>query len=114
MTKVLNIDAISNPELMSLVIKGVTHEMKAPSLNDFIANLKDIEELSEAETQQNIGLQMAVIVRMIARAYPTLTIAEMMEWDLAKVTYVFNAIRGAEDTAEVEDKDGEGKSKDAP
>lgn len=108
MTKVLNIDDILNKEpAYSIVIKGVTHDMSAPSVENFLDNLKDLEDLAAAP---DVAGEVKITVRMICRVFKTLKEEDVRKWPVEAIERLFAIIRGQEDEASVSEESAEGNA----
>jgi hypothetical protein len=110
MTKVLNIDDLLAQPNAKVVVNGVEHEMKTASVADFLQNMKDLEAMAAAPS---IVAETELTVRMIARAFPTLTEDDVLKWPVPAIEKLFTFIRGIDPDAKVEAKDDEGNGSSA-
>lgn len=99
MTKVLNIDDIRAETPYVVVVKGVEYEMKTPTVEDFIENLRDMEALAAAAS---LSSEIELTVRMIVRAFPKLSTETVMQWPLVAIEKLFAVIRGIDPDATAE------------
>jgi hypothetical protein len=99
MTKVINIDALREEAPFVLVIGGVKHEMKIASVDDFIENMGLIEGLG---TNPSFKDELEVSIKVIARAFPTLTEKEIRSWQVATIDKLFRISRGEDVLGEAE------------
>lgn len=107
MTKVLNFDELLSEPAYTVIIKGVEHHMQTPTLEDFIANLKDMEALAAAP---NMLAEVEATARMIARAFPTLTEADVRQWPVPAIERLFATIRGFDGDTTVTEASAEGNA----
>lgn len=110
MTKILNIDDLVEEAPLVIEMRGKKHEMKPSTMGDFIANMKDLESLSAAP---GVVAETEITVRIILRAFPTLTEADVMSWPTAAIGRIFDIVRGIDPDAQVEAKDDEGNGSSA-
>lgn len=104
-TKVLNIDDLKSEVLYVIEVDGEEHKLVAPTVQDFLDNIADLEALAAAP---NIKEEINVSVRMIVRAIPTLTEERVKSWPLTAIERLFNVVRGYDQNGEVVEKDEEG------
>jgi hypothetical protein len=70
-TKVLNLDALETTVERVIVLKGVEYKMKPFTVEGFVNQMKEIEEIGDREPS---GSEVyATSVKMIQRAFPDLT-----------------------------------------
>lgn len=106
MTKVLNIDDIRNEVApYSITVGGKSHDMKHPTVEDFIENLKDLDALAAAPS---VIEETRATVRMIVRAFPSLTEAEVTGWPVKAIEKLFLIIRGVDPDALKGEEDDQG------
>lgn len=110
MTKILNIDELVQESPLTIHVDGEDHKMKIPTMEDFIKNLKDLEDLAAAP---NMLAETEATIRMIARAFPTLTEDRVRQFPMPAVEQLFAIIREADPDAKVDDKDAEGNGSSA-
>jgi hypothetical protein len=110
MTKVLNIDDLIAQPTAKIVVNGIQHEMRTPSVEDFLCNMKDLEAMAAAPS---IVAETELTVRMIARAFPSLTEADVMKWPVPAIEKLFAYIRDIDPDAKVEESDVEGNASSA-
>lgn len=86
----LDLDEIETPKV-TIKLNNVRHELKALTLSDWIANTREIERLKisgEIETESD------VIMKMITRAFPTLSFEILAEIPLAKLNAILEFANG--------------------
>lgn len=110
MTKVINIDALREEAPFVLVIGDVKHEMQVTSVADFIENMKMIETLG---VSPSLVQEIEVGVKVILRAFPTLTDAEVRSWQLPTIQKLFEIARGGEVAADLPDTSAPGNAQPA-
>jgi hypothetical protein len=110
MTKILNIDELVHKAPLAIRVDGKTHEMKMPTLEDFILNMKDLEAMAAAP---NIVAETEGTVRMIARAFPTLTEEMVRSFPMAAIEQLFAVVREADPDAKIDAEDSEGNGSPA-
>lgn len=91
MTKVINIDALQEEAPFVLVIDGKEHPMKIASVQDFVENMKLIEALG---TNASFVDELEVSIKVIARAFPSLTEDEIRGWQVSVIDKLFRISRG--------------------
>ncbi len=90
MSKVFNVDQLAE-ETREIVLKGVTHEVKAMSVDDFLATMAQAEKL---EKDNGPTAQIDAIVKTIARAIPSLTEADIRGLPFEQMNAISQFIRG--------------------
>lgn len=105
MTKILNIDDLLQESPLKVVIGGKEHAMSTPTMSDFLQNMKDLEALAAAPS---LVTETEITVKIIARAFPTLTEADVLAWPVNVIENLFQLIRGIDPDAKVEEADTEG------
>lgn len=103
MTKIINIDALREETPFILVVDGVEHKMKAPSIQDFIENTEMVEKLG---VNPSLKDEFNVAVKAIKRAFPTIDEAVIRSWEIKTVEKLFAIARGDEAVAEKMDEEG--------
>lgn len=100
MTKVLNLDALDTNVERSIIVKGKTYMMQPFSVEDFINQMKEIEQIGDKEPS---GSEMyETSLRMILRAFPTLDDATLRSLNTFQVDAIYNFLR-AKGEEEVEE-----------
>ncbi|NKX37872.1 hypothetical protein HGG70_08100 [Rhodobacteraceae bacterium R_SAG4] len=110
MTKVLNIDEFQPEAPFTVVTKGVEHHMVEPTVQMFLDNLADLEALAAAPT---VADEVKMTVKMICRAFPTLSFEDVCLWPLPAIESLFNVVRGLEGDGKVTEQDEEGNGQPA-
>lgn len=110
MTKILNIDELVQEAPIAIVIDGQKHEMKVPTLQDFILNMKDLEAMAAAP---NIVAETEGTIRMIARAFPTLAEERIQSFPMQAIEKLFAIIREVDPEAKVSAEDESGNASSA-
>lgn len=68
-TTFIDLDAVvSNPVTISF--QGVDHKLKPVTVEDFVANMKEIQELG---TAPGFDKELDLTLRMLSRAFPSIT-----------------------------------------
>jgi hypothetical protein len=91
MTTIINFDDLKSEPPVILVIEGVRHPMKNADVETFIENMSALEKLGMAATAKD---EIDVIVGIIARAFPTLTDAQIRKWELDQIKKISDIARG--------------------
>lgn len=107
MTKVLNIDDLRSEVPFTIRVNGKSHDMAAPTIQNFIDNMKDLEALA---AEPDVLKETEMVVRMVVRAFPTLTPEEIKSWPVGALENLFEIIRGVDPDAEVQEEGAEGNS----
>ena len=95
MTKVLNLDDLETTIERELIIGGVTHKMKPFTVEAFINQMKEIEQIGDKEPT---GSEMyATSVKMIQRAFPTLTDDVIKNMTTFQIDAVYNFLKERSD-----------------
>lgn len=110
MVKILNIDELVQEAPIVIVLGGEEHAMKIPTLEDFLMNMKDLEAMAAAP---NMTVETEMTIRMIARAFPSLTEERVRQMPMPAVERLFAIVREADPDAKIEDKDDEGNGSSA-
>lgn len=110
MTEVINIDAFKEEAPLKIKAGGVEHEMASPSIQTVLDNLNDLEELAKAP---DVRSELNLTVRMIVRAFPTLTEEGVKSWPLPMIEKLFNTVRGGDAEATVQETDAQGNGQAA-
>ncbi|SCW95658.1 hypothetical protein [Ancylobacter rudongensis] len=92
MTKIINLDAFVKPSPVTLDIDGVKHPMATATLDTFFANAKDLEDL---KLDGGPVKELQVMIRMINRAFPSLTEAQIRSWSLEQLNGIAEIARTA-------------------
>lgn len=113
MTKVVNFEALQDEPPFILMIEGKEHPMKIASVGDFVENMKLIETLG---LKSSASEEIEVSIKVIARAFPTLTEAQIRTWQVTTIDKLFRIARGEDifaTEAEAADGSAEGNAKPA-
>lgn len=70
MTKVINLDALTDEPAVVIVLNGVEHAMVAPTVGSFVTNMKMVQSLA---VDAGVADEVDMMIGMILRAFPTLT-----------------------------------------
>ena len=114
MTKVINIASLRKPAAVIVETEdGKKHEMVPASVATFLENLKEVEALGlNASPVQEAEL----IVKVIARSFPTISEAEIHSWPLDITRNLYVAVISAngevvsQDAAVIDEAKTTGKS----
>ena len=90
MAKVFNVDALSK-ESREIVLKGITHEVREMSVDDFLAAMKTADELEQATGPE---AQIEALVKTVNRAIPTLSITDIRNMPFDHLNAIQQFIRG--------------------
>lgn len=110
MTQVVNFDALQDEPPFILEIGGKSHPMKIASIQDFVENMRLIETLGANSSFLD---ELEVSVKVIARAFPTLTEDEIRGWQVGTIDKLFKLSRG-ENIFETPEAKAEGEVGNAP
>ncbi len=80
--KYLDLDALEPAVDLTVKLNGVEHKLKQLSVQDFIQNTSDMQALGG-----NVSLseEVALVVKMLTRAFPTMQADDLMNIELAKL-----------------------------
>ena len=81
-TQFLDLDALLPAVEVTVKLGGVNHKLKQLSVQDFVANTADQQKLGEAAS---LSAEVETVVRMLHRAFPTITIEAFNKLELAKL-----------------------------
>lgn len=110
MTKILNLDDIQQPEDKNVVLKGATHTFQPFTVGEFVAQLKEIEEI-EAKGQLSPADYAEFSIKTVKRAFPTIPEQDLRELPIFKLKALTEFVkdvasdeveRGSEATADAE------------
>jgi hypothetical protein len=90
MAKILNVDGLAK-ERKEIVLKGVTHEIKEMSVDDFLVAMNTADVLDKDSSPK---AQIDAIVTMVSRAIPTLQEAEIRGLPFEQLNAISAFIRG--------------------
>lgn len=91
MTKILNLDELETSFEKIIVVKGVKYAMAPFSVEDFINQMKELEEASEKEMS---GVDIYELsLKMIQRAFPTLEAAVLRKLNTFQVDAIYNFLK---------------------
>lgn len=90
MAKILNVDGLAK-ERKEIVLKGVTHEIREMSVDDFLVTMATADKLEKDSTPK---AQVDAIISMVSRAIPTLTEAETRSLPFEQINAIAAFIRG--------------------
>lgn len=91
MAKVFNVDALAK-ESREIVLKGVTHQVREMSVDDFLAAMKTADELENKDAGPET--QINALVSTVHRAIPTLTVEECRVMPFEHLNAISQFIRG--------------------
>lgn len=106
--QVLNISKLRKPASMVVVIDDVRHERAEPTVEDLLTTVEDVEALAVPNVK--MSEQLKITLRIITRAFPTLTEAMLRKRPAEELNALFDAARGE---VEVEAEDEAGNEKPA-
>ena len=90
MAKVFNVDALAK-ESREIVLKGITHEVREMSVDDFLAAMKTADDLEKATGPEE---QIEALVKTVHRAIPTLSVEVIREMPFDHLNAISQFIRG--------------------
>lgn len=110
MTKVINLDDVAEEPQIVISVDGKRHPMVKPTVKNWLANLKLVEELGLNPSPVK---EMEGGIDIIRRSFPSLTEEELLEWPLDRIQRLVDISRSmaAEVVAETE---AEAKSGNVP
>lgn len=108
MAKILNVDGLAK-ERREIVLKGVTHEIREMTVEDFLVAMDRAEKLDNDASPK---AQVDAIVGMIVNAIPTLKEDEVRGLPFDQLNAISAFIRG-EVPDEIKDAISEAKAKEA-
>lgn len=102
--KVLNIDAFAQVK-RQIVLKGVTHDVRETSVQQFIDNLKAAEDLEAAQSSapEKLSAQIERSVGAIIEVIPTLPREELGKAPVEAISALLKFIRGEMDEEAVDE-----------
>ena len=89
--KILDLDAVVQESLI-IRLKGKDHELKHATLEDFLANAKDLEKLGRAP---NLDEEMQTTISMLKRALPSLSIEDINGLKMAELNALVKFVHAA-------------------
>jgi len=90
MTKIISLDSFIKEPVLVLEVEGVKHAMVPTTVETFLENMKDIEALSINATPVQ---ELEITVRIILRAFPTLTEKQVKSWSLEQIQGIAEVAR---------------------
>lgn len=93
MTKILNLDSFENPDEKAVVLNGVSHAFAPFTVEQFIAQMKDVEAL-EKQGDMTLSQFTEYSIDSIVRAYPTIPRDELFELPMHKLNALLKFVRG--------------------
>lgn len=114
--QILNIDAFMEPK-RQLTYRGVSYPVNEIAVQDFIDNLKAVEQLEEARKSGSakVSEYMALTVDTIAKAIPSFPREELDKLSVEAVSKISEFVRGELDKAaasETPNAEGDSAKKD--
>lgn len=107
MTKVLNLDDLETSVERSVVVGGKTYMMEAFSVEDFINQMKEIEEIGDKVP--SASEMMETTLKMIQRAFPTMPNEVLRKLKTHQIDALYEFLKGKTEE-EVERAATEGNS----
>lgn len=92
MTKFLDLDSVTPEAEFVLKLNGKDHPLKTATVRTFVDNMKDIESLALDAT---VVQEIEISVKIIKRAFPTITDEELDELTLDQVKAISEYALGA-------------------
>lgn len=100
--KVLNLDKIETRRDVVIILGGVEHTMKSPTVKDYILQMKKAEEigkLSEEDSIENASKMMDLTIETLMQSFPTVKREQFEELTIEQL----EALRGIAESAAEED-----------
>lgn len=91
-TKVIKLESLVRPTPLIIEIGGIKHPLVPATVDTYIENMKDIEALSLNASPIE---ELELAVRLIVRAFPSLTSAEIRSWSVDVIHQLAQIARGA-------------------
>lgn len=92
MTKVISIESFVKAPPVILTVGGKKHPMVPATVETFLTNMKELEDLA---LDASPSKELEVTVRVIQRAFPTLTEKQIKQWSLEQIQGIADMARGA-------------------
>lgn len=84
MSKVLNLDDLETSVAKQIVIDGKTYEMKPFTVESFIEQMKEVDELRKLKEDGAAAIEsVKLVVRAIVRAFPGVEEARLMKMEVS-------------------------------
>lgn len=101
--KILNLDGFAQVK-RQIMLKGVAHDVREISVQQFIDNLKAAEDLEKAANNEpeKLSAQIESSVKAICDSIPTLNKDELRAMPIEAIAAVLKFIRGEMDPDEIE------------
>lgn len=87
MTKILNLDELETSFEKVIVVKGVKYAMAPFSVEDFINQMKELEQAAEQEMSGVDVYELSL--KMISRAFPTLASTDLRKLNTFQVDAIY-------------------------
>ena len=111
--KIVNLNKITTRRDKVLVLDGVEHVMRTPTVKDYIEQMKQAEQisaLSEVPTIESATKLLELTIDTLRKSFPTITEDQFYALDMDQL----NAIRMLAEDASNEDISGEPEPGEAP
>lgn len=93
MTQFLNLDEFETKIDKRVKLNGVTHEFQPFSVEDFIDQLKEMEDFTKRE-EVPVSEYMTHMVGIVHRAFPTIPEDELRKLSMPKLKKLTDFVRG--------------------
>jgi hypothetical protein len=101
--KILNIDQLAQVK-RQVFFKGINHDVKETSVQQFIDSLKAAEDLEEAAKDtgkpERLSAQVETSVKVIGESIPTMSLDELKKCPIEVLSTLLKFIRGEMDPDE--------------
>jgi len=98
--KLLNLDELAGDEIV-IILNGNEHKLKESTVEDFIANAKDIESVGKSAS---IEEEMELSKKMLKRSFPTLKDEDIMNLTMPQINKLVQFARDAGGESKVEEE----------
>src|SRR5690606_28278618 len=104
----INLDAIESAPLAVIRVDGKEHKLVSITVEDFIANFKDVERLSLSASVLD---EVEVLTSVILRGFPTLKRESVLKWPMEYLQRIAMVVRngGIEELVDTEATAGNGQ-----
>lgn len=114
--KVLNLDKVKTRRDIVIVLGGVEHSMKSPTVKDYIEQMKraeSISKLSEENSLESASKMMELTIDTLRQSFPTVTRDDFESLTVEQLEALRELAEGSsEDEAPKDDEEGEATGKE--
>ena len=101
MAKILNLDTFETSSDKQVVLNKVTHQFHPFTVEEFIAQVKEIEEL-EAKGAVSATEYAQFMVKTVLRGFPTIPVDELQKMEVEKLRAISDFVRDVAQAAKTE------------